>query len=127
MGRGFVPPSEIIRPEDVTETFIAASGPGGQNVNKVATCVQLVHKPTGIVIKCREERTQVLNRKKAWDLLGLAIRERRDAKRKMAVAAREKKRRQNRRRSQASKERMLQAKKKRSIIKKGRKGVLENE
>ena len=47
---------------DIQETFIRSGGPGGQNTNKVATCVQLKHLPSGIVVKCQKERSQSLNR-----------------------------------------------------------------
>ena len=51
-----------IREEDIEETFTRSSGPGGQNVNKVATCVQLRHCPSGITVKVSRERSQALNR-----------------------------------------------------------------
>ncbi len=51
-----------IREEDIEETFTRSSGPGGQNVNKVATCVQLRHRPSGITVKVTRERSQALNR-----------------------------------------------------------------
>lgn len=47
---------------DLQETFVRASGPGGQKVNKTATCVVLVHRPTGLTVKMQKARTQTLNR-----------------------------------------------------------------
>ena len=51
-----------IREEDIEETFTRSSGPGGQNVNKLATCVHLRHRPSGIAVKISRERSQALNR-----------------------------------------------------------------
>ena len=51
-----------IREKDLEETFTRSSGPGGQNVNKLATCVHLRHRPSGIAVKVMRERSQALNR-----------------------------------------------------------------
>lgn len=51
-----------IREKDIEEAFTRSSGPGGQNVNKLATCVHLRHRPSGITVKVMRERSQALNR-----------------------------------------------------------------
>jgi protein subunit release factor B len=48
--------------KDITEKFIRSSGPGGQNVNKTSTCVQLTHSPSGLALKMKKTRSQGLNR-----------------------------------------------------------------
>jgi protein subunit release factor B len=55
--------------EDLEETFIRSSGPGGQHVNKTSTCVRLLHRPTGLSVKVQQSRSQGLNRFLARRLL----------------------------------------------------------
>jgi protein subunit release factor B len=92
---------------EIDESFVRSGGHGGQNVNKTSTCVMLVHRPTGVSVKCQETRQQGLNRFIARRLLLDKIEE----KQKGFVAAQhteiEKIRRQKRKRSRRAKNRML--------------------
>jgi peptide chain release factor 1 len=58
-----------INPDDLKVEIFRSSGPGGQNVNKVATAVRLIHLPTGITATCQDERSQSRNRMKAMAVL----------------------------------------------------------
>ena len=58
-----------INPADVQERITTATGPGGQNVNKVATAVHLIHEPSGIEVRMQDTKSQAQNREKAWKLL----------------------------------------------------------
>ncbi len=51
-----------LREEDLEESFIRGSGSGGQKINKTASCVQLLHRPSGLEVKVQEARSQALNR-----------------------------------------------------------------
>ena len=65
-------PEEIeidLDPNDVKESITTSTGPGGQNVNKVATAVHLIHEPTGIEVRMQDTKSQAQNREKAWKLL----------------------------------------------------------
>lgn len=58
-----------VREQDIDEQFVRSSGAGGQNVNKVSSCVLLHHRPTDIRVRCQKERSQALNRYLARRLL----------------------------------------------------------
>jgi protein subunit release factor B len=108
------------------ETFVRSRGRGGQNVNKVSTCVVLVHRPSGTSVKCQLERTQAMNRYRARVMLADKVERRLVAERRAAEAAAAKARRQKRRRSRAAKEKMLSEKRARAETKARRRRVRGN-
>ena len=96
-----------VRESDIEESFVRSGGHGGQNVNKTSTCVMLLHRPSGLQVKCQATRQQGLNRFLARRLLLDKI----EAMKTGFVAAQraemEKIRRQKRKRSRRAKARML--------------------
>lgn len=92
---------------DFEETFVRSSGPGGQKVNKSSSCVQLVHVPTGLSVKCQQERSQVLNRFLARRILLDKIEQQQKGFVEAEKEKIEKIRRQKRKRSKRAKEKIL--------------------
>jgi protein subunit release factor B len=115
-----------VRDKDIEEQFVRSSGAGGQKVNKASTCVVLHHRPTGVRVKCQQERSQALNRFLARRILLDKI----EAKLTGAKAADEQRiakiRRQKRRRSRRAKLRIL-AEKHRHAEKKSRRASVRPE
>lgn len=112
-----------ISEEDIVEKFIRSGGKGGQNVNKVSTCVYLKHIPTGMEVKCSRERYQALNRflarrELANKIEALVLGRESEERRRIAKV-----RRQKRRRSRRAKEKMLRDKRLHSEKKKLRSRV----
>ena len=109
-----------IKESDLEETFARSSGPGGQNVNKVATAVTLRHRPSRISVTVQDSRSQVQNRRLARERLIDAIEQAQQKRRATEIARREKARRRRSPRPAALKRRILQAKRKRGELKKQR-------
>ncbi len=111
-----------IQEEDLEERFLRSGGPGGQKINKTSVAVRLLHRPSGVEVRCGAERSQALNRFLARRLLCDRMEARREGARAAEQAAREKIRRQKRRRSRRQKARMLAEKRAHGVRKAERTG-----
>jgi peptide chain release factor len=105
---------------DLVEKFIRSSGKGGQHVNKVATCVYIKHLPTGVEVKCQQERSQTLNRYFARRILTDKIEARIEKRESEEQKRIEKIRRQKRKRSRRAKEKILEEKRRQAVKKEAR-------
>jgi len=94
-----------LRESDLAETFISSQGPGGQKVNRTATCVRLKHTPTGLEVKMQKARTQALNRFYARRRLCELIESRRLGRTSPQAVGREKVRKQKDRRKRRTRSR----------------------
>jgi len=115
-----------VREQDLVETFVRSSGPGGQNVNKTSTAVILRHAPSGIQVRCEAERSQGRNRVKARELLLDRLDEARRRSLADEKARAELARRQRRRRPKSLQESILRTKARQSQKKRLRRGPAED-
>ena len=109
-----------IRDADLEEMFARSSGPGGQNVNKVATAVTLRHCPSGISVTVQDLRSQAQNRKLARERLLDVIEQAHKKRRAAEIARRERERRRKSPRPPALKKKILETKRKRGELKRQR-------
>ncbi len=114
-----------IKPDDLIEKFVRSGGHGGQNVNKVATCVYIKHVPTGIEVKCQKERSQAMNRFWARRMLADKIEKLILGKESAEQQRVQKIKRQKRKRSKRAKEKLLADKHHQSQKKRERKHSAE--
>jgi protein subunit release factor B len=98
-----------IHEEDLEETFIRSSGPGGQHVNKTSTCVRLLHRPSGLSVKVQNSRSQGLNRFLARRLLADRLEQLLRGVESPQEQQRQKIRRQKQRRLRRTKQRQREA------------------
>ncbi len=103
-----------IKEADLEESFVRSGGPGGQSVNKVSSCVILKHLPSGLVVKCQQERSQAMNRYWARRILLDRLEAQIHGRQSEEARRIHKIKRQKRKRSKRAKDKILAGKKQHS-------------
>lgn len=106
--------------DDLEEEFIRGGGNGGQKINKTSSCVRLRHGPSGVEVRCQDERSLALNRYLARVILCDRVEEAMLRRRQEVRAAAARRRRQNARPSRAAKREQVAGKRRRAEVKAGR-------
>ena len=109
-----------VDPSEVEERFVRGAGPGGQKINKTSSTVWLRHRPTGIEVRCQQERSQAANRAQAWAGLCAKLEERNRAATAARQAEQTKNLRRGRQKSRGQKARMIESKHHRARIRQAR-------
>lgn len=110
-----------VLPGDVVESFVRGAGAGGQKINKTSSTVVLRHGPTGTEVRCQEERSQAVNRRRAWERFCEKLEGRLRAEAASRCAEVAKARRVNRKRSARQKAILVAGKRRRGEVKAARK------
>lgn len=113
-----------VRASDVRERFVLGAGPGGQKINKTASTVTLLHRPTGTEVRRQKERSREANRRLAWESLCEKLERRLQLARAKERSEREKERRRNRPKSARRKKIMVANKRHRGELKAKRARIL---
>ncbi len=113
--------------DDLEEQFILGSGPGGQKINKTSSTVFLKHIPTGLTVRCGQDRSREMNRFYARRRLLEKYLEQIEKKETARMKEMDKIRKQKKRRSRKVKEKMLETKRQRSQTKQERNKKIDNE
>ncbi|MBI5426248.1 MAG: peptide chain release factor-like protein [Opitutae bacterium] len=111
-----------LRADDFEERYVRGAGAGGQKINKTSSTVCVRHRPSGMEVRCQRERSQVRNRRLAWEEITAKLEQSRASAAHAAQAARELVRRQSRQKSRGQKARMIAGKKHRASIRGARRG-----
>jgi peptide chain release factor len=113
-----------VREEDLKESYILGTGPGGQKINKSSVCVMLIHEASGQVVKCATTRSRALNRYYARKILCERILAEREGVLSAKQQEMERIRRQKRRRSRRQQARMVDAKRRHGDVKATRRKIV---
>jgi protein subunit release factor B len=112
--------------DDIHESFVRSGGRGGQNVNKVSSCVMLTHRPTGTTVKCQVSRHQGMNRSIARRILLAKLEKARAEQQQAELVAELKEKQQNQKPSRAARSRNIEHKRHQATRRAQRRVLMED-